>query len=136
MSQRPSLSKGETEVVRAIWELGDVTVGAVHESLSEKRDIDYSTVQTYIRRLEAKGYLKARRLGRTKIYSANVRPKQVIGEAINDFLGLLFDGEMMPLFCHLIDQRNISEAEIKQLRKMLDEIEDDKQEGGGKVSKK
>ena len=87
------------------------------------RQMDYTTVQTYIRRLEDKGYLKARRDGRTKIYSARVRPGTVIGETINDLMEQLFDGEMIPLVKHLVDDRGISEEEIEQLRKILDDVE-------------
>jgi predicted transcriptional regulator len=94
--------------------------------LSQDREIDYSTVQTYIRRLEAKGYLQTRRIGRTKIYSAKVRPRLVIREAIDDFLGAVFDGETMPLVRHLIANGDISDEEIDQMRQLLDKLEEDR----------
>lgn len=122
---RQPLSKGELEVARVIWRLGEATVGQVHEACSANRPIDYSTVQTYIRRVEAKGYLSARRLGRTKIYSPKVRPGLVIREAVDEFLNQLFDGEMVPLMRHLIDDREMSDDELKQLRQLLKEKDPD-----------
>lgn len=126
MGGRPRLSKGELAVANAIWKIGEATVGSVFEELSESRDIDYSTVQTYIRRLEAKGYVQARRVGRTKIYSAKVRPRQVIREAIDELLGTLFNGEAMPLVRHLIAHGDISDEEIGQMRQLLNKLEEDR----------
>ena len=81
-------------------------------------------MQTYLRRLEAKGYLRSRREGRAKIYVARVRPEQVVREVINDFVHRLFGGETIPLFQHLIIDRGLSDAEIGELRAMLDSLED------------
>jgi predicted transcriptional regulator len=47
MNARPSLSKGEMEVARILWEIGSAGVREVFEALSASRDMDYSTVQTY-----------------------------------------------------------------------------------------
>ena len=76
MSKRPPISRGELEVARAVWGLGEATVGQVYDALAERKDIDYSTVQTYLRRLEAKGYLKTRRQGRNKLYCPRVAAGQ------------------------------------------------------------
>ena len=124
MNERPPLSKGELEVARVIWRLGEATVGQVFEAIPKRRKLDYTTVQTYIRRLEAKGYLRARRMGRTKIYSPKVRPGLVIREAVDDFLDQMFDGEMIPLVRHLVDEREMSDAEIEALRSLLKRFEE------------
>ena len=125
MAKRPNLSKGEMEVARTIWNLGEAPLGQIYETISEERDIDYSTVQTYIRRLEAKGYIKTRRIGRNKLYSAKVRPGVVIGQALDEMMNQLFDGEVIPMVKHLINDRGITEAELRQLRKLIDQAERD-----------
>ena len=111
------------DVARTVWKLGNATVGQVHEAMPAILKMDYATVQTYIRRLEDKGYLKSRRDGRTKIYSARVRPGTVIGETINELMDQLFDGEVIPLVRHLVDDRGISDDELAQLRQLLDQVE-------------
>ncbi len=123
MNQRPALSKGELEVARAIWKLGSATVGQAFEAIPEDRRPDYSTVQTYIRRLETKGYLRARRTGRTKVYAPKIRPSQVIRETVDDFMHRLFDGEALPLMRHLINDRGITADEISAIRELLTEHE-------------
>lgn len=127
MPPRPALSKGELQVARMVWRLGEATVGQVFEELSSECEIDYSTVQTYIRRLEQKGYIRAKRSGRNKIYSPKVRPGQVIKETVDDLMLRLFDGEVLPLMRHLIHDRDIRPEQIQELRDMLNEVED----GGG-----
>ena len=123
MPPRPPLSKGEMEVARAVWELGEGTVSQVFQWFSADRPMDYATVQTYLRRLEAKGYVRARREGRTKIYRAKVEQTQVIRETVDDLRTRLFGGEALPLMLHLIEERGITPAETQQLRDALDALE-------------
>jgi BlaI family transcriptional regulator, penicillinase repressor len=124
MSKRPSLAKSELEVARIVWNLGEASVRQVLEALPPERNLDFKTVQTYLRRLDAKGYLKTRREGRAKVYVPRVRPDLVVREVIDDMVQRLFGGESLPLFQHLIHDRGLSDAEIKQLRALLDEWEE------------
>jgi BlaI family penicillinase repressor len=123
MSKRPPISRGELDVARAVWGLGEATVGQVFDALAERKDIDYSTVQTYLRRLEAKGYLKTRRQGRNKLYCPRVAAGQVVREAIDDLVERLFDGEPLALWQHLIHERGITAEETRQLRELLEQWE-------------
>ncbi len=123
MSSRPSLSKAELEVARIVWRSGEATVRQVLEALPATRRVDYKTVQTYLRRLEAKGYLHARREGKSTVYRARVRPTQVVRQTVEDFVRRLFDGEALPLVEHLIQDRGLSADEVAKLRAMLDELE-------------
>ncbi|MEM8680343.1 MAG: BlaI/MecI/CopY family transcriptional regulator [Planctomycetota bacterium] len=120
---RPSLSKAELEVARVLWQLGEGTVGTVHEAMSAEREIEYATLQTYIRRLEAKGYIKSRRVGRTKLYTPKVRPKQVIRETVDDLMKLLFDGEPVPMVRHLVKERDLTADDIAELKRLVRELE-------------
>jgi predicted transcriptional regulator len=126
MADRPALSKGEMEVVRVLWDLGTATVRQVHEALPAERRMDFTTVQTYLRRLESKGYAKAALDGRTRVYSVRVKPRTVIRETLDDLVDRLFGGETLPLVRHLIEDRGISDAEIAELRKLLDRRIQDK----------
>lgn len=123
MTPRPALSKGEVEVARCLWQLGTATVRQVHEAFPADRAIDFATVQTYLRRLEAKGYVHGRIQGRTRVYRPRVKPKTVIRETINDVLDRLFGGEALPLVRHLIEDRGISEGDLAELRTLLDRLE-------------
>ncbi len=123
MARRPALSKAELEVARIVWRLGSATVREVFEAFPDHRQVEFKTVQTYLRRLEAKKYLRTRRQGRSKVYRPRVRPSQVVRETVDDFMNRLFDGDTLPLLHHLIHDRGISGEEIEQLREMLDQLE-------------
>lgn len=126
MPPRPGLSKAELEIARIVWELKEAGVRQVFEALPPGRDIDFTTVQTYLRRLEEKGYLNVRLEGRSRVYSPRVRPQTVIRETVGEMLDLLFGGETMPLMKHLVEERKFSSGDIEQLRELLDRLE-----GGG-----
>lgn len=123
MSRRPVPAKSELEVARIVWGLGGATVREVLDALPEDRRLDFKTVQTYLRRLEAKGYLKTHRKGRSNVYRPIVRPGQVIAEMTDDLLNRLFDGQVLPLFQHLVNHRGLSGDEVRQLRDLLDRLE-------------
>jgi predicted transcriptional regulator len=112
------------EVVRMVWDLGEATVRQVFEPFPAERNVDFTTVQTYLRRLEVKGYLRAKRKGRAMVYRPRVRPDEVIRETVDDLVNRLFDGQAVPLLHHLIRDRSIRQEDIRQLREMIDQLED------------
>lgn len=128
MPPRRPVSKAELEVARILWGLGEATPRQVYEAYPKKKKVDFATVQTYLRRLEAKGYLRARRKGRIKTYVPRVRPSTVVRESVDDFMNLLFDGEALPLLHHLIKNRQISREDIERFRQMLSQYEDQQDE--------
>lgn len=123
MTDRPALSKGEMEVARVLWELGQATVREVHAALPDSRVVEFATVQTYLRRLESKGYITGRLAGRTRIYTPKVKPRTVIRETLDDLVDRLFGGETLPLMRHLIEDRGITDEELAELRKLIDRME-------------
>jgi BlaI family transcriptional regulator, penicillinase repressor len=129
MTRRPALSKGEMEVARVVWQLGQTTVRQTHEAMPAGK-MDFATVQTYLRRLEAKGYVRSSLLGHTRVYAAKVHPTTVIRETVEDLIDRLFGGEALPLMQHLIEDRGITAAEISDLRRLLDRLEEERNDAG------
>lgn len=123
MVERPSVSKGETEILKALWRIEKGSVGEIHAEISAEREMDYSTVQTYVRRLEAKGYLSAQRIGRNKVYRSAVRQTQVISDAIDEFLDRMFDGQLLPMVRQLVDSRNVTPEEVDDLMKLVKQLQ-------------
>lgn len=118
-----ALSKGELEIARALWEIGPATVRAIYQRVCESRDIDFTTVQTYLRRLESKGYANSKLDGRVRVYAAKTKRQTVIRDTVEDLVNRLFGGSAMPLVRHLIEERNISRDEIAELREVIDRLE-------------
>ncbi len=122
MGPRPALSKGEMEVARVLWEIGPGSVRAIHAALPAERAMDFATVQTYLRRLETKGYASSRLDKRLRIYAARAKPRTVIRETVDDLVERLFGGETMPLVRHLIEERGIDANELAELRALVERI--------------
>ena len=123
MAARAALSKGEMEVARVLSDLKKATVREVHESFPAERAIDFTTVQTYLRRLETKGYVKAELDGRTRVYTPRVKLRTVIRETLDDLIDRLFGGEALPLVRHLIEERGVSDDELAELRHLIERLE-------------
>ena len=122
MPKLADLPKSELEIARVVWRLKEARVRDVVAAMSAERDADFSTVQTYLRRLNAKGYLRARREGRAMVYAPAVTPARVVREVVSDFVARLFGGRALPLVQHLIDDAALSDADIDQLQKSLDDL--------------
>ena len=123
MPARPALSKGEMEIARVLWELRKATVREVYEALPAQRQMDFATVQTYLRRLDTKGYVKAELDGRTRVYTPRVRPATVIRETVGDLVDRLFGGETLSLMRHLIEDGQITDEDLTELRQLIDRLE-------------
>ena len=113
------------EVVRIVWDEGEATVREVHELLLKKRKVDFTTVQTFLVRLEQKGYLKSKIVDRSKVFSPRVKASTVIGQAVEDFVSTLFGGEPLPLLKHMINRENLTAKQLAELKQLLDEVQAD-----------
>jgi len=134
MVDRPALSKGEMAVARALWDVSPATVRQVHEKVKEHEAMSFVTVQTYLRRLEAKGHASSRLDGRVRIYSGRSRPGTVIRSTVNDLVDRLFGGDSMPLVRHLIEERGIDESGLAELRQLIERLESEQRQSERKPS--
>jgi BlaI family penicillinase repressor len=116
----PSLSASETEILRLLWELHEATVQQVCEKLPAKRKIAYATVQTLLRRLEHKGYIKHRAEGKAHVFHPAVEQEHVIKRSVNDFLERLFGGDPIPLMQHLAEHGRIDAKDLERLKELIE----------------
>jgi len=116
----PSLSPSETEILRLLWKLKEATVQQVCEKLPARRTIAYATVQTLLRRLEKKGYIKHRTEGKAHVFHPAVESEHVIKRSVNDFLERLFGGDPIPLVQHLAEHGKIGTEDLERLKKLIE----------------
>ena len=115
------LSPSETEILRLVWQLDSPTVQQVCDALPQKRTITYPTVQTMLRRLEKKGYLRHENRGKAYVFIPAVRKDQVLGSAVRSFLDKLFGGDAVPLVQYLAENKHITADDVEQLKTLLNE---------------
>jgi BlaI family penicillinase repressor len=120
MADLAKLSGPELELSQVVARLGEATVRAAAEALPAERGMGFATVQTYLRRLHAKGYLAKRRDGRADVYRPAVRPAGVVRSAVRELVDRVFAGDALPLVQHLIDDRKLTDAQLDQLQAHLD----------------
>ncbi len=115
-----AMSPAETEILRLVWQLEQATVQGVCDALPHKRKIAYKTVQTLLRRLEEKGYLKHRIEGKAYLFSPAIDRKAVVKRTVLDFLDRLFGGDPRPLMQFLAEDGHIDAKEIDRLRDLIE----------------
>ncbi len=114
----PAVSPSETEILRLVWQLDKATVQDVCNKLPAKRKIAYATVQTLLRRLEKKGYIKHRIRGKAHVFFAAVKSEKVIKRSVNDFLDKPFGGDPIPLMQYLAEHGKIDTDDIEKLKRL------------------
>lgn len=119
--QRRKLSPANLEIMKVVWEMGDVTINDVVEAVNAKRkkQVRRTTIQVQMNRLEDYGWLKHRAEGRTYIYSAAAEKQKTKREILEDIKNRVFGGSRAELIKCLIEDENVSPEEIKELRALL-----------------
>ncbi|HEX5413695.1 MAG TPA: BlaI/MecI/CopY family transcriptional regulator [Terriglobia bacterium] len=119
-----TLTGQELEIMKVVWELRQATVRDVYEKLREQRPIAYTTVMTMMNILEQKAFLKKRPAeGRAYIYQSARPRKQVIRSMVREFVDRVFNGSAEPLVVHLVEDRRLSEKELREIARMIEEEE-------------
>jgi predicted transcriptional regulator len=114
------ISPSETEILRLVWQLEKATVQDICERLPAKRRIAYATVQTLLRRLEKKGYIKHENQGKSHVFFAIVKREHVIKRSVGDFIERLFGGDPIPLVQYLAEHGKIDADDIKKIQKLIE----------------
>ena len=115
----PALSPSETEILRLVWQLDKATVQDVCDKLPARRKIAYATVQTLLRRLEKKGYLKHYIKGKAHVFVPAVKREHVVKRTVSDFLDRLFGGDPVPLMHYLAEHGKINSEDIEELKRLI-----------------
>ena len=117
----PTLSPSETEILRLVWQLDKATVQEVCNKLPAGRKIAYATVQTLLRRLEKKGYIKHHTRGKAHVFYPAVKQETVIKRSVGDFLQRLFGGDPVPLMQYLAEHGKLNADDIEKLKELVDQ---------------
>jgi predicted transcriptional regulator len=102
-----------------LWERGRATVAEIVDALGRKRPVNYSTVQTMMRILETKGYVKHKKEGRAFIYRPVVDQQQARRSALSHLVSRLFNNSPSLLVLNVLEDRQIDAQEIERLKALL-----------------
>jgi BlaI family transcriptional regulator, penicillinase repressor len=125
------LSPAQRELMEIVWDQGELSAREVGKILSPRRQLARNTVRTLLLRMEEKGWLTHREVGRTHRYTATVRREATIGEKVIDLIDTLCGGSPEALMTALLDHRGLTDAETSRIRAMLDAARQKKKQPGG-----
>ena len=114
-----SFTDRELDVMSVLWDAGSATVAEVRERLSD--DLAYTTVLTVLRTLEQKGYVDHTGEGRAHRYRPLVKRAAAGRSALRRLVEKVFDGSPELLMTQLVSDKNLSDEELRRLRKLLAE---------------
>ena len=109
----------ELDVMNVLWDAGSATVAEVRERLSD--DLAYTTVLTVLRTLDQKGYVAHIGEGRAHRYRPLVKRAAAGRSALRRLVEKVFDGSPELLLTQLVSDKNLSDDELRRLRKLLAE---------------
>jgi len=105
--------------MEALWAHGAISIREIHESFAARKRPAYTTVQTMVYRLEAKGAVhRLKKVGNAHIFEARISRGAAQRRLIDELLGVM-GGESQPLLAHLIDSGNLTLQDIKEAERVL-----------------
>jgi len=111
----------ENEIMDIIWSKGtEVCVRDVHEVLSARREIAYTTVMTIMGRLADKKLLDRRKAGNAFYFEPSVTRKEFTEKVVGSVLDALLEDFAEVTMAHLANRVSVREQEtIDRLEKLL-----------------
>ncbi len=119
--ESPTLTESELRLMNVLWDRGPSTVKDVLDALPAEPPLAYTTLLTTLRILEEKGYLDHEKDGRAFLYKPRVPREQARQSALRHVLSRFFENSAEQLVSNLLKSEKLSSAEMKRLRKLVEE---------------
>ena len=117
----PRLAQGEIEILEMLWRTGGATLAEAHQAL--KRRVGYTTAQTRLNRLVDKQLVR-RSSTRPARYEAAVSRDAVIAADLDLLASGLSARRVVPLVAHLVQNQDLDDAEIAELKALIRQAEE------------
>jgi predicted transcriptional regulator len=118
LTELPTPTPRELEILKVLWEIGPASVRDVHRALAAAQpELAYNTVQTLLRIMEEKALVRHDRDKRTFIYTACFTREQTTSR----FLDRVFDGAALQLVQSLLQTQRVSREELKGMQALIAE---------------
>jgi BlaI family penicillinase repressor len=124
----PALSPAEWEIMKILWEAGPQAARDVFAKLPAKRGWAYKTVKTLLSRLVAKRALTYEQIGNSYLYRPAIDREQATRQEVRSVFQRLISEACSPVLAQFIEEADLSDVEIRQLKRKLDE----KRRGSGR----
>lgn len=126
MNKGTKLGKVQFEIMQILWDRGKATAREITDSLPGDEPLAHSTVQTLLRKLEAKGAVQHYQEGRTFVFKPKLKQAEVTRSAAQDLLSRVFQGSLSSMVAHLLKSEDVSKEELLKLRELIDATAEEK----------
>ncbi len=116
---RHTLGDLQHAIMAVLWERSEATTAEVHEALQASRGLAFTTIATMLRKMEDKGVVSHRALGRQFVYRPTVTEDQVRRSMVRELVERLFAGDPKALVAHLVSEHEIDGDELGHLRRRV-----------------
>ena len=120
MEEGPKISDAEWEVMKVVWDHAPMTATEVLELLPHDQ-WKQKTVNTFLARLETKGVISSTREGRANVYSVILSESECRRTEGSHFLSKVFRGKVAPMMLHFIENEELTDKELDELRMILEQ---------------
>lgn len=118
------LGEAELAVLRILWEIAPATVRDVMNQLHARgKKVAYTTVLTFLSRLEQKGVVVSDKKDQAYVYRPRVSRESVSQSRVRALLDQLYDGAAGPMVLQLVEQAKFTSDELARLRQLIDELD-------------
>ena len=117
------LSDGEWRIMNLLWADAPQRVPELTEALAKDTGWSRATVNMMLQRLEDKGAVRMETFGRNKAYWPVLSQSDARQKETKRFLDRLYGGSLGMMVSSLAGQQALSEEDIRALRAILDEAE-------------
>lgn len=123
----PAPTDAELEVLRVLWDRGASTVREVHDVIARSKPIGYTTVLKQMQVMHRKGLLARSERFRSHVYEPRQPRAHTQRQLARLLLQQAFGGSARSLLQSALAGRSVDEAELEEIRQLLDEYERRKQ---------
>ncbi len=106
-----------------LWKGGPATAERIREALAPQHALKDSSVRTILGRLEDKGYVKHKQLGKAFVYSGVEKAQNVAVRAVRQILDRFCDGSLEQLLTGLVENEVVDRAELEELVRKIGKAE-------------
>jgi predicted transcriptional regulator len=122
MRKQPKLARLELQILEALWALGKASIREIQETFPQPRPA-YTTIQTTVYRLEAKGAVRrVRKISNAHIFEPLVARDVARHRLLDDILSL-FGGRAQPMMAQLAEAGKLTLDDVRELEKTIKTIE-------------
>lgn len=120
MADDRALTEGEADIMDALWAIGGGTVRDVLDALPPERELAYTSVASWLKILEGKGFVASRADGRRLVFEPRLSREEYRDRSVRRLAQRWFGGSPLEIVRQLVDGQ-LSDDDLAELRRLVDQ---------------